>query len=73
MVEANPIIPGAWIKFEALRLAKIAVRADIRDQGLKLKDYAAKDITALAEQRWQGFLDQARINLAEWAESQARQ
>jgi tRNA U34 5-methylaminomethyl-2-thiouridine-forming methyltransferase MnmC len=38
------------IRCEAMRLAKIAVKAEIRDRGLRLKDYEMKEITALAEQ-----------------------
>jgi hypothetical protein len=49
MVEAEDIIPRAWIRVEGLRLAKNAVKLDIRDRGLKLKDYEAKQITKLAE------------------------
>lgn len=37
------------IRCEALRLARIAVKEDIRDKGLRLKDYEAKEITVLAE------------------------
>jgi hypothetical protein len=36
------------IRCEAMRLAKIAVKAEIRDRGLRLKDYEMKEITALA-------------------------
>jgi hypothetical protein len=49
MAEAIPIIDQAWIKVEALRLARNAVKQDIRDRGDRLKNYAAKDITRLAE------------------------
>jgi hypothetical protein len=34
---------------EALRLSKIAVKAEIRDQGQRLKDYQMKEIINLAE------------------------
>jgi hypothetical protein len=49
MAEAIPIIDQVWIKIEALRLAKNAVKIDIRDRGLKLKDFEAKEITKLGE------------------------
>jgi hypothetical protein len=42
---------GWLIRVEALRLAKIAVKEDIRAKGQRLKDYEAKEITLLA-QRW---------------------
>ena len=48
---ATTIIPHAWIKVEALRLARNAVKLDIRDRGERLKDYEMKEITRLAE-RW---------------------
>jgi hypothetical protein len=43
------MINRGWLKIEALRLAKIAVKEDIRAKGLRLKDYEAKHITRLAE------------------------
>jgi hypothetical protein len=49
MVEATSIIAQARIRVEGLRLAKNAVKDDIRAKGHRLKDYEAKDITKLAE------------------------
>jgi hypothetical protein len=49
---ATAIIPHAWIKVEGLRIAKNAVKLAIRDRGLKLTEYAAKDITRMAEEYW---------------------
>jgi hypothetical protein len=40
---------GWLIRVEALRLARVAVKLNIRDRGDRLKNYAAKDITRLAE------------------------
>jgi hypothetical protein len=37
------------IMYETLRLAKNAVKEDIRAKGLRLKDYEAKEITLLAQ------------------------
>jgi hypothetical protein len=45
------LVDKAWVRVETLRLAKNAVKTDIRDKGLRLKDYEAKEITILAE-RW---------------------
>jgi hypothetical protein len=56
---------SGMIKVEAMRLSRIAVRQEIRDAGDKLSNWSAREINALAEQRWQEFLDQARGNLAE--------
>jgi hypothetical protein len=39
------------IKAEALRLARVAAKRDIRDQGLKLHDYSACDLR-IAGERW---------------------
>jgi hypothetical protein len=44
------MIEEAWVWTEALRLAKNAVKLHIRDRGLRLNNFAAKDITELAEQ-----------------------
>jgi hypothetical protein len=38
------------IKAEALRLARVAVKLHIRHRGLRLKDYALKDINRLGEE-----------------------
>jgi hypothetical protein len=43
MVEAKDIIPRGWIKVEALRLSKLAVKQEIRDLGLKLSEFSAKE------------------------------
>jgi hypothetical protein len=40
---------GWIIKCEALRLARNAVKLDIRDRGERLKDYSMCEITKLAE------------------------
>jgi hypothetical protein len=39
------LIDQAWVQVEALRLARNAVKLNIRDRGLKLKDFEAKEIT----------------------------
>jgi hypothetical protein len=49
--QAHSLVDKAWVRVEARRLAKNAVKTDIRDKGLRLKDYEAKEITILAE-RW---------------------
>jgi hypothetical protein len=49
--QAHSLVDRGWVRVEALRLAKNAVKTDIRDKGLRLKDYEAKEITILAE-RW---------------------
>ena len=43
------MIEEAWVWTEALRLAKNAVKLHIRDRGLRLNNFAAKDITKLDE------------------------
>jgi hypothetical protein len=59
MAEATTTLASGAIKVEALRLARNAVKLDIRDRGDKLSNWAMKDINALAEQRWQEFLSEA--------------
>jgi hypothetical protein len=51
-----------------MRLSRNAVKLDIRDRGLKLTEFEAKEITRLAEQRWQEFVGQATTNLLRWSE-----
>jgi hypothetical protein len=67
MVEAEDIIRRGWIKVEALRLSKLAVKQEIRDLGLKLSEFSAKEITLRAE-KWFGehraeLIGQATIGL----------
>jgi hypothetical protein len=42
------MINQAWVRIEALRVAKIAVKADIRAKGLNIKNYEAAEISELA-------------------------
>lgn len=37
------------LRVEAMRLARIAVREEIRDQGLRYKDYSARELRDFAE------------------------
>jgi hypothetical protein len=63
---------GWIIRVEALRLARNAVKLNIRDRGERLKDYSMCEITKLAELWRDRFLDQATVNLAKWAEEKSK-
>jgi hypothetical protein len=62
------------VKTEAMRLAKIAIKAAIKDAGERIKDYEAKEITALAAQALaedDSYIKEAEKNLAD-AESKVK-
>jgi hypothetical protein len=41
---ATATFPQPWINLEGLRLAKIAAKAEIKAQGLRLKDYEHREL-----------------------------
>jgi hypothetical protein len=40
---------SGMLKVEAMRLARLEVKHRLRDQGLRMKDYEARELTQLAE------------------------
>jgi len=55
------------VKTEAMRLARIAVKAAIKENGQRIKDYSAKEITELAAGAMEedpSFVTEATANLA---------
>jgi hypothetical protein len=58
-----------------MRLAKNAVKLDIRDRGLKLHNYSAKEISIAAEEwleRHPELINQATTTLARWADTKSK-
>src|SRR5262249_28888926 len=70
--QAHSLVDRAWVRVEALRLARNAVKLRISDSGDKLSHWAMKDINALAEARWREFLGEATLNLVRWSERKSK-
>jgi hypothetical protein len=41
--QAHSLVDKAWVRVEAMRLSKLAVKEQIRDRGERLKDYDHRD------------------------------